>query len=411
MNKQPQNHTYQRIHVISQNLIAVFKFIREFTVSLTVTAVAVALIVIVVRQLLQNTIVVQPIAVPQSMAEKGFTSQVTGQWILDQIIQMQNQAETVKDSQALAQQWQQFDMEVPGSGLSLQTIGQVLRQSLGIEQRQISGEIVETPAGYLMRFRISGDPPTSIVTQTKYLDVSHLYTDAAQHVMQMIDPFIYAAYLYASKDYANLDAALQVSLSSKDVDNQKFAYNLMGSRLDETGQYHAALQAYKEALNIDPSFAIVHRNMANTHYEYRDFKPALADYRKAVKLKRSLRDDIFESRLLERVAATLNKSQHIKKIALLEQSIKKNPNNLVAANTLAMAYYASATPAGYQKAADIFAGSAANKEIKDHEFYWLWGNVLKALGKCELAKQKHNAAFKIKPDFSTERITDCPVNP
>ena len=86
------------------------------------------------------------------MADKGFTSEVTAQWILDQIIDMQNIAVTLKDSQILTQESQQFDMDIPGSGLSVQTIGQVLSQSLGIEQRKISGEIVETPKGYSMRF-------------------------------------------------------------------------------------------------------------------------------------------------------------------------------------------------------------------------------------------------------------------
>jgi len=431
MNKKPQNSFTQRVNVISRHLVSALKSIREVTVSLTVTLVVVALIVIVVRQLLQKSIVVQPIAVPQTMADKGFTSEVTAQWILDQIIVMQNKAVTLKDSQILAQQWQQFDMEVPGSGLSVQTIGQVLRQSLGIEQRKISGEIAETPSGYSMRFRISGNSPASVSLETKHLEFSRLYDDAAQQVMQMVDPYIYAAYLYRSNQHKNLQAALDLIIKFKDLDNQKWAYNLIGSIAHEKHKkenYEAALKAYKKALDVDSSFALVYNNRANTYFKLKKFKQALTDYRKSIKLKDSLRDDKFESKLLERVAFTKKDvSQNKEKIELLKLSIERNSKYWIAHYRLAMAHFDSERGGGYREAAEIFSKLAlkdskeegkvfeelARYRLEEDVFYYDWGNVLQKLNKCKLAKQKHNKAYGISGEwyFEIEQIIDCPTNP
>ena len=77
------------------------------------------------------------------------------------------------------------------------------------------------------------------------MEVSGLYNDAAQHVMQMVYPYIYAAYLYTSKQHKNLQSAIALSIKSKNLDNQKWAHNLMGSFKHEKGSYEAAVNSYK----------------------------------------------------------------------------------------------------------------------------------------------------------------------
>ena len=130
-------------HLGWMNLESTTKFLtqtRSMVVSAAVLATVVALATIVVRQLSNDAVVVQPIAVPASLVDEGFTPEVASQWIVDRMLTIQSEAKTRKARRDLLPDASRLDFEMPGSGVSVKAMGTIIRRSLGISEATLSGE-------------------------------------------------------------------------------------------------------------------------------------------------------------------------------------------------------------------------------------------------------------------------------
>ncbi len=257
--------------------------------------VGIACVVILVGQLADDAYLVEPIQVPASLATNGYTPEVTARWVVDQMLDIKQQATTRKeDNQPIAPDAEKFDMEVPGSGLTLDTIGQVLRESLGLSEKTISGEIVSKDAGYQLRLRSSA---ASSYREHRIVDndVDRLITAAAEMAVQLTAPFTYAAYLHANARTAELEQAIDYCLKNGPQEDRAWALNLRGVMLDERNEWDAATDSYEKALEEDPRFAIAYHNWANILYKQNKFEAALEKYASAVALDSGLRNPSKEA--------------------------------------------------------------------------------------------------------------------
>ncbi len=101
------------------------------------------MIILVIREIHQDTIEVAPIQVPTSLADTGLTPAVVALRLLDQIAA----AERVVTSERVVRPnvelvGQKPDFNVPIAGISLRTLADIARNLIGIAPRRVSGEII-----------------------------------------------------------------------------------------------------------------------------------------------------------------------------------------------------------------------------------------------------------------------------
>ena len=80
----------------------------------------------------------------------------------------------------------------------------------------------------------------------------------------------------------------------QDSENYK-ALNMLGFSLRRSGKHQEAIQAYNRALTIKPNYAQALEYRGKAHLGVGDRRAALADYKKLVRLRSPLAEDLKEA--------------------------------------------------------------------------------------------------------------------
>ena len=374
--------------------------VRSFVSNLAVIIVIFTLVIIFFRQLGNDAIFIEPVRVPYSLAARGYTPEVTALWILEDMLEIQRKATTRKEGQSIAPEWERFDMEVPGSGITLSALGRALRESLGINEKKISGEVVaSTKEGYQLRLRLSGARFRNEPVLSSKQNVDTMIHVAAEQAVQLIAPFMYASYLHASGRTEELEDAIQYCLQNGADEDKKWAYNLRGIMRAEQSKFKEAVESYTNALKQNNHFALAYHNMANVQYKLKKYDPALDNFLMAVSLDPGLHDASMESALRFHVgfsygndpARTLDDE-----IEMYRLSLKSNPEQTQSLMFWGIALMREPSP-DYQAAASKFA-ELTDRDNKNAQAYVKWGKALEGLADYEKAIEKYRAAIEADPE-------------
>jgi len=371
-----------------------------------VVIVTFASAIILFKQLSNNAYLVEPLQVPFSLAESGYTPEVTAQWVVDRMLAIKREATTIKeDSQPIAPDAERFDMEVPGSGISLGTIGQALRESLGFQEKTISGEVVSSGDGFLLRLRISEGSGFSQVTVPNH-DVDALIDAAAERAVQVTAPFMFASYLYAKGRTTELEKAIDYCLDNGPQEDRAWAFNLRGIALDEAGNWDGAIENYEKALQENPRLAVAYNNWANTLRNQGKYEDALEKLQDAVKLNADLVTPEMEANFLFSVGVqSIRSIEGSRELEMYRLAIEKNPHHVHALLRWGQALMRSPI-SDFQGAIEKFGRL---EEIRRNEIdtqfeaedwagvYILWGQALEKLGDDKTAISKYQDAIVIDP--------------
>lgn len=370
---------------------------RAIISNLAISLVAGALVVILIKQLTHSRIMVEPIQVPPPLNEQGFTPEITAQWVMDEMLTIQKAATTRKEGQAIAPEWQQFDMDVPGSGLSISAIGQAVRESLGLTQRRIGGEVIATPSSYQMRIRLSGSQITYASVEVEKGQIEQLIKLAAEEAVQRIDPFMFASYLHATKQIDRLDQAITFSLSEGPKEDRPWALNLLGISQVEAQDLGAAKRSYLDAIEEDEDFALAYYNLSNLYAMERNYQQTLDYYLTAIKLDNNLTDNIKEAKIRINVANNLVRAGDINKaFKMYRIATRKHPKQITSLMLWGQALKREPNP-DYEGAADKFE-QATEIEPQNARAFFEWGKMLLVLSECAAAIEKYQQAELLDPD-------------
>ena len=366
--------------------------------SLAITLISISLILVVVRQLINSAIIIEPIQVPKSFEDLGLSPQVTAQWLMDDMLLIQQTATTRKQGQAFAPQWQYLDMEVPGSGFSVKTIGSVVRESLGMTERKISGEIININNRYQVHMRLVGSAQSPSKISVDSSEMPTLFAHAAELAVQQIDPFMYASYLYATERTTELASAIDVSLRYGPAKERSWSYNLLGISASDQGQDDIAEEYYQQAIALDEDFALAYYNLSNLRYKQNRFAQTLSLYQQAISLDNSLRDDKKEAgirfnlaNILAQDSSTLQQALNMYNLAWQQE---KNQPQLLLRWGIALTRLAKPN---YHAAIDKFKQQAEQSPL-DAQNYLQWGDALKNLGQCDDAIIQYEQLKQIDPE-------------
>ena len=240
--------------------LASFEALRKRVVDIAVVAVGIVLLVGVVQQATDSAPVMDPISVPNQLAELGYTSDVIAARLVDRAREIERQTNAGPDrsgAAAASGASPLMNVSVPGSGVSLAIVVDTARRLVGLPARRVGGEIVVsgTPekTTYSLRVRISGPQPGALTSAPK-TSIDDVVEDGARLLTHLLRPCALAGLLYIEW---NKEGARQLvdrcfaDPSRRDLD---WAHNLRGLRLFDEGHWEAAIEEYKAAVRITPGY-------------------------------------------------------------------------------------------------------------------------------------------------------------
>jgi hypothetical protein len=158
--------------------------------------IGVVLIVLIVREINQDSIEVAPIQVPARLAETGLTAEVVALRLLDQIAA----AERIVTSERVVRPHveligQKPDFTVPIAGISLRALADIARNLIGVAPRRVSGEIILDDNKLKLRLRLAGQGQIADIGGFALNEVDALLAAGAPEVWRVIFPKLYAWHL------------------------------------------------------------------------------------------------------------------------------------------------------------------------------------------------------------------------
>lgn len=232
--------------------------VRTTLINLGFFAALLLLVPAVASQAMRNAVVIDPIAVPKALADRGLTAEVMANRLWDGLRDFSETASAARATIAAIPDSQLVEFSLPDTGISLDSIFAQIRLFFNIHETRIGGEVIcETPAcapeGMRLRLRIlrgGSDivdlPPLGAQDEAAYL------RDAAAGIFEVLDPFVaIAALSHSEPDRAALLARQLIARGGADA---KWAHNLIGDIARRAGTMAEAAEAYRAALAIDGGF-------------------------------------------------------------------------------------------------------------------------------------------------------------
>jgi tetratricopeptide (TPR) repeat protein len=247
------------VHQLSlPGLEAMSGTLRSVFVNLGFFAAMLLLIPAVASQFSRNAVVIEPIAVPQALADRGLNADVVANRLWDGLQDFASTARIARATITAIPDSQLVEFSLPDTGISVDSIFKQVRQFFGVYETHIAGEIIcETadcaPAGLRLRLRVMRGtaeiidlPPIGDKLEQDY------FRDAATGIFDVLDPLVAIAARSVTDPQGAATRARRLALSNSP--DAKWAHNLLGDIARNGGDPATAISDYQAALTLDDSF-------------------------------------------------------------------------------------------------------------------------------------------------------------
>lgn len=237
---------------------------------------------ILASQFLRNPVLIEPIAVPETLSERGMTPEVMASRLWDGLRDATRLAGTSKASVDAIPNSQRVQFSVPDVGLSMDSIVRQTRQFFNLHQTRIAGEFVCAdaacaPEGMRLRLRVlRGTSEVIDLPPVGNRDLRSYFTAAAVQVLSILDPFVAVSAISGTEPVRA--TALARRLIRQHHPDAKWAHNLIGNISSIAADYRPALAEYRAALALDPTFDIAQANAARALRQLGDPLASRAEY-------------------------------------------------------------------------------------------------------------------------------------
>ena len=225
-------------------------------------AVAIAVGTFLVNASRANGLVIEAFSVPPDMASNGVTGEVIANQLLDRIVRLDAQANSLRAPNTYANDWRgNVKVEIPQIGISIGELNRYMRAWLGREKR-VSGELFRPVAGQSsLTVRTGSTPGDTHVGSAAELDT--LLEKAAESVYARTQPYRYAV-LHRQEE--RFDEALQVLRALEEgVDETERPWGHIGTGivLWITEGDGASVASFAKASALDPGNALAVANLGS----------------------------------------------------------------------------------------------------------------------------------------------------
>ena len=254
--------------------------LRTMMINIGFFAATLLLVPTMGAQIIRNPIIIEPIAVPQALADRGMTSAVAANRVWDGLQDYSRNAALARQTLVAVPDSQLVEFTLPGSTLSMDAVLRQVREFLGVQETRITGEITcQTadcaPAGQRLRLRVVRgsaemiDMPPMATTAT-----SAYFRDAAGAIFDVLDPLVGAAARAVTDPEGAVARAHRIAAGGGP--DAPWAYALMGDIALAESEADVATAHYQSALAIDPNLPQARLGLARANLAAGDLDAAEA---------------------------------------------------------------------------------------------------------------------------------------
>ena len=363
----------------------------------------VVVLIPLVLEMFQNRVSVEPIQVPEKLADRGYTPRVAAQHLIEAILEVQEHAGATPEMEVLESNRPTLDFIIPATGFSIKSAVSALRSLLGRQERLVSGELLYANSGnhVWLRLRVNRKRVADILGGDQKAGIDQLHKQGAYQVLKAIDPYVLASYYYVLASARERDSADHKRYRSEienlisfilaehaGTESATRGVNLQGILLNDDKEFDAAIDKYQEAIELDPKRAAAYNNWGVALHNKDDHDGAIKKYQKAIALNpknaRAHRNwgDALESR-----------GDHDGAIKKYQKAIALNPKDAEAYNNWGDVLDSKGDHDGaikkYRKATEL--------DPKLSAAYLNWGVALHNKGNHDDAIKKYQKAIALNP--------------
>ncbi len=240
--------------------------LRGLFVDFGIILVMIVLLVSLVVEVVDPSPIADPISVPKSLVDLGYSAEVVATRLIDRSrdIEQKDNARVDKTSAAAATIGDanvRSTATVPGAGVSLAVVVASVRRLIGLPTTHIGGYIVMGEAGtYRLTIRVGSGRAAPVVYPVEAnASIEYVIEHGALALTGLLRPCALAAALDNDPDGLGwLDACFR-DPSHRDVE---WAHNLRGLRSFAEGKYDDAIKEYEEALRLSSGYRSAKANLA-----------------------------------------------------------------------------------------------------------------------------------------------------
>ena len=383
----------------------------------------------------KDTLLIEPFEVPEDLAKEGYTGKAIANKLVDQMNYIKGNSEIVltltpvfssksndqnkKEQRPIIEkthvlfpqpiiekthplviptwsQTEQIDIQIPGVGISLNSIIQYVKKLRHHEPMRVIGEITRHDENKLeVTVRVK-EEQLKLVPE-KIENLNHQLLLAAKHIYKYTRPIILAGYMVQNeKNEKNDSQCIEIirNIISQDAhrDQHYYAYAMWGYVLQRLRKYDEAIEKYgyavEKAGKDKQKLASTYNNLAYIMGIQWKFNEAIEYYKKATET-----DSTSASAYIGWGNVLTWQGKYDEAIKKYQKAIEINPKD-----TYAYVYLGSllASQGKYDEATEKYQ-KAIEINPKDTYTYVNWGSVLVSQGKYDEATEKYQKAIEINP--------------
>ncbi|MBX9946659.1 MAG: tetratricopeptide repeat protein [Reyranella sp.] len=399
----------------------------RFTIGVLIVVTGLLILWATVKAVVQDVVIVEPLSIPKELEAQGYSGAVVTRRILDEVHRMSQVSQTRKERAQLGGEDRRevlANVQLPTTGLSVQTIVAILRDLFDREDTRVGGELVidrpsdaaTTPARMSLLLRTEhNNVRRARRFEAHSLDL--LIELAATELLRRLDPYVLASYYYRMKAWQEMEQTIDDILASHSAPERKWALILRGNRLNDQNAKEEAIAFYDRAIDIDPKFALALVNKAIVLMDTGDYQAARALIQSAVSidpryhtalgvwgdLSRS-HDDLDEAVLRYRQAAMAKPAdpaarsrlamawraigEHREAAVEFLAAYELDPSNMDALQNLGVAFYRAGKPERMTATFEIALKRSPRSAVLN-----AWGDALHETGEAKAAQEKYQLAI------------------
>jgi tetratricopeptide (TPR) repeat protein len=226
---------------------------------------------------------IEPISVPKSLSDNGYTPEVASRRLHDAITHYAsiNRAAALMEQLNITPSDELPDFIVPKVDLSLNALVSSIRSVLHYGTgRRISGEFILHDK-LALHLRVD----SLLVYSSGFVaeNPDDLLLNAAPAVTEKIQPFVNAAALYRDHPEQAVEKAEDIIARSDESDvNVQWAYNLKGNYSFDRGNYIEAERFQRKAISLNWSNPTPHNNLGLVLRRQKRFDEAIVQFRRVI---------------------------------------------------------------------------------------------------------------------------------
>lgn len=389
----------------SQNVL--LKYWKSI-VTLTTASLVIWLLIIAVsmlRDVMAGTSVqVEPLSVPKSLAESGYTPEVAAQRLRDG---MSSYAKRVSNyaSVRVGLHTELPKIIVPTVNVALDSFVDASLRFLGLYRKVVvTGEIVDLKNKLWLRLRLDGALVYSSISGAEPNDPDRLWRSGVKRLYDQIDPYIAAASRFATDPDLSKSIAERI-VAAQSANNSRIGHLKLAKALSLIGAYYRvakhdlalAIETTDKAINADPTYAGAYINRANIFRDQNDINNAIEFYNRAISI------DKQAWRAYQNIGHCLNDKHEFREaINNFRIAIELHPTAADAyvdlGNALKKLNRQIDANENFQAAILIYK-DAIETDPNDAEALFGLGNAYKSIDMIDEAVDSYKATIKLSPKY------------